>query len=191
MKSIFKPVAAVLLVLSLVLSAGHVQGRELPYDGAENWHEFKSYIIQQQEADEKAGLSYMISGTIAAVGGSIAYYQSEEIFSRTIFAISSNIGLAAIGLGATYYWTSSSSESFFFAIDGSSLSLAEKNEVLQRYLFKEREEKENRRWIRVATHTLIAAANLYSASQESNTEIRSVFYFLGGANALLALSYSF
>ncbi|MBV2168163.1 MAG: hypothetical protein KUL82_05590, partial [Bdellovibrio sp.] len=106
-------------------------------------------------------------------------------------AITSNVGLIAIGWGATQYWTSNELDTFFYAIEGSSLSVAEKNEVLQRYLFKERKENERRRWIRVATHALIAVANLYSASQEQNSEVRSVFYFLGGANTLLAISYSF
>lgn len=167
------------------------QERELEYEGAANWNDFRKYVLNQQEQDQQKGMGYIISGTVAAVGGAIGFYQSEEVFSRTVFAITSNIGLAAIGVGASYYWTGSSVDSFFYAIDGSSLSLAEKNEVLQRYLDKEREEKENRRWIRVATYSLIAAANLYSASQEKSADIQSVFYFLSGANALLALSYSF
>lgn len=165
--------------------------REVSYDGTAQWNEFRHFVLEQQKEDERVGLGYMISGAVAAVGGSIGYHQSEEVFSRTVFAITSNVGLAAIGLGATYYWTGNEVDSFFYAIDGSSLSLAEKNEVLQRYLSKERQEKENRRWIRVATHALIAVANLYSASQEESSEVRSVFYFLGGANALLAISYSF
>lgn len=167
------------------------QERELEYEGEANWKDFRQYVLTQQELDQQKGLGYIISGTVAAIGGSVGFYQSEEIFSRTVFAITSNIGLAAIGVGASYYWTGSSVDSFFYAIDGSSLSLAEKNEVLQRYLEKEREEKENRRWIRVATYSLIAAANLYSATQESSADVQSVFYFLAGANALLAVSYSF
>lgn len=179
-----------ILALTFSLQA-FAQERELEYDGAANWNDFRKYVLTQQELDQQKGLGYIISGTVAAVGGAIGFYQSEEVFSRTVFAITSNIGLAAIGVGASYYWTGSSVDSFFYAIDGSSLSLAEKNEVLQRYLDKEREEKENRRWIRVATYSLIAAANLYSASQEKSADIQSVFYFLAGANALLAVSYSF
>jgi len=165
--------------------------RELSYDGEAHWNEFREYVLQQQKEEERKGLAYMISGTVAAIGGTIGYHQSEEIFSRTIFAITSNVGLAAIGLGATYYWTGNETDSFFYAVDGSSLTLHQKNELLARYLSREREERENRRWIRVATHALIAAVNLYSASQENSSEMRSLFYFLGGANAIMAVSYSF
>ncbi|AHZ85237.1 hypothetical protein Bb109J_c2550 [Bdellovibrio bacteriovorus] len=165
--------------------------RDVDYSGPSNWNEFRAFVHNQQKEDEQAGLAYMISGAVAAIGGTVGYQQSEEIFSRTIFAITSNVGLAAIGLGATYYYTGNEMDSFFYAIDGSSLSLAEKNEVLQRFLLKEREEKEKRKWIRVATHALLAAANIYSATQEENSDVRSVFYFLGGANTLLAVTYSF
>lgn len=180
-----------LVIVTFLSFQALAQERELDYDGAANWNDFRKYISTQRELDEQKGLGYILSGGVAAVGGAIGFYQSEEVFSRTVFAITSNIGLAAIGVGASYYWTGSSVDSFFYAIDGSSLSLAEKNEVLQRYLDKERQEKENRRWIRVATYSLIALANLYSASQEESADIQSVFYFLSGANALLAVSYSF
>ncbi|WII72296.1 hypothetical protein QJS83_00250 [Bdellovibrio sp. 22V] len=181
----------IFLFILWVVSPSWALEREVSYDGSPNWNEFRHFVLEQQYEDEKMGLAYMISGAVAAVGGTIGYYQSEELFSRTIFAITSNVGLAAMGLGASYYWTGNEVDSFFYAIDGSSLSLAEKNEVLQRYLFKDREEKRKRRWIRVATYALIAAANFYSASREESADLRSVFYFLGGANTVLAISYSF
>nr|BFD60297.1 hypothetical protein CKG001_24040 [Bdellovibrio sp. CKG001] len=165
--------------------------RETAYTGAVQWTEFRQYVLHQQQEDERTGVAYMISGAVAAIGGTIAYQQSEEVFSRTIFAITSNLGLAAIGLGATYYWTGNELDSFYYAIEGSSLSLAERNEVLQRFLYKQQEEKRKAKWIRVATHALLAAANIYGATQEENKEISSVFYFLGGANAVLALTYTF
>lgn len=181
------------LILSVVLFGmqSFAQERELNYQGTANWNEFRKYVLHQREEDEKKGLGYIVSGTVAAVGGTIGFYQANEVFSRTVFAITSNIGLAAIGLGASYYWTGSNVDSFFYAIDGSTLSLAQRNEVLQRYLEKEQESRETRRWIRVATYSLIALANFYSASQEKSADVQSVFYFLGGANALLAISYSF
>ncbi|UXR66151.1 hypothetical protein EZJ49_07795 [Bdellovibrio bacteriovorus] len=180
----------VMIALLFSSSAGAFK-REAAFAGAANWTEFRQYVLHQQQEDERTGIAYMISGAIAAAGGTIAYQQSEEIFSRTIFAITSNLGLAAIGLGATYYWTGNELDSFYYAIEGSSLSLAERNEVLQRFLYKQQEEKRKAKWIRVATHALLAAANIYGATQEENKEISSVFYFLGGANALLAVTYTF
>lgn len=164
---------------------------DLTYHGEAQWNEFRQFALKQQDENEKLGQAFIISGVLATIGGSVGYYQSEELLSRTIFAITSNLGIAAIGLGASYLWTGSPVDSFFYAIDGSSLSLQEKNEVLRRYLYKEHKENEHRRWIKVATHALIAALNIYTATQETSSEVRSVFYFLGGVNILLAVSYSF
>lgn len=182
-----------LIVVAFLISspAWAALQREKVYSGSANWTEFRQHVLHQQREDERAGIAYMISGAVAAIGGTIAYQQSEEVFSRTIFAITSNLGLAAIGLGATYYWTGNELDSFYYAIEGSSLSLAERNEVLERFLYKQQEEKRRAKWIRVATHALLAAANIYGATQEENKEISSVFYFLGGANAMLALTYTF
>lgn len=165
--------------------------QDITYQGQTQWNEFREFVLRQEEENKILGQAYIISGLLAAIGGSVGYYEAEEVFSRTVFAITSNLGIAAIGLGASYLWTGSQADSFFYAIDKSSLSPQQKNEVLRRYLDREQKEKEHRRWIKVATHSLIAALNIYTASQESSDEVRSVFYFLGGANALLAISYSF
>lgn len=177
-----------LLFISFSAQASHWdEERRTP----ENWNEFQSFIEKEEIENSRRGLAFMISGTLATLGGSVGYHESEEVLSRTIFALTSNIGLVAIGLGASYYFTGSEVDSFYYAINGSSLSLKQKNEVLQRYMQHQREEKDRRRWIRVATHSLIAVANFYSAAKEDNEQIRSVFYFLGGANTLMAISYSF
>lgn len=164
---------------------------ETIYSGSPQWSEFRAYMEAEKNEKEKRGLAFMISGAIAGVGGAVAAERSTEIFSRTVFTVASNVGFAAIGWGALAYWTGSERDSFYAAIDNSSLSLAQKNEVLQKYLTREKQEQESRRWIRVATHALLAAVNVYGASREDNSEIRSLYYFLGGANAVLAVSYSF
>lgn len=179
------------LVFLLQSFVAQASSQEKMYEGPVQWDSFREYMLQEQEAEEMKGLGFMISGTIAGVGGIIAAEQATEIFSRTVFSIASNVGFAAIGVGALSYWTYSERDSFFYAIDGSSLSPHQRNEVLQRYLTKERKERGNRRWIRVATHALIAAVNIYSASRESQSDIRSLYYFLGAANTVLAVSYSF
>lgn len=177
------------LILTSCLS--EAKERQSYYDGGAQWKEFKEFVIDQRVEDEKLGLSYMISGAVATVGGVYGYYAAEEVFSRSMFAITSTIGIAAIGLGASYYWTGNEYDSFYYALEGSGLSVTERNKILQRYLEKEKAERENRKWIRVATHALIAAVNFYGASQESNNDAKAIFLFLGGANAVLAVSYGF
>lgn len=186
MKSVF----AVLFILIIGAQSSAFE-RGSSYKGKAEWNEFQTYITQQEEENRRVGLSYLISGGVAAIGGAIGYQQSDDILSRSVFVITSNMGLAAFGWGATYYFTSSEMSSFYHSLEGSSLTAAQKNEVLQRYLKREKEEQEKRRWIRVATHVLLAGLNFYSASQESDRNIQSMFYVLGGANTILAISHSF
>jgi hypothetical protein len=179
------------LIFAQLSFAGIDRDEETEYNGPMQWKEFRKFVLEEHERDQERGLSYMISGGIAALGGTLAYQNAEEPFGRAMYAITANVGVAAIGLGATYYWTGNENDSFFHAIEGSSLSPQQKNEVLNRFLTRQRHEREHRRWIQVATHALIAVMNLYSAQQEKNADIQSVFYFLGGANAILAISYAF
>ncbi|MBO9666513.1 MAG: hypothetical protein J7501_06825 [Bdellovibrio sp.] len=164
---------------------------DLEYKGLPNWSEFRGFVLEQQREDERLGLSYMISGGLAAVGGVVGYNLAEDPFSRSVYAITSTVGIAAIGLGASYYWTGNEYDSFYYALEHANISIQEKNAILKRYLEKERQWRENRRWIRVATHALIAVANFYSAAQEENSDVKSVFYFLGAANTVMAISYTF
>jgi len=180
-----------LIFFCTLLIAATAHSKEGYYDGAAEWKDFKTFVQQQQQEDETLGLSYMISGGVATIGGVYGYYAAEDIFSRGMFAITSTLGIAAIGLGASYYWTGNEYDSFYYALEGSKLTLAERNQVLERYLEKEKHERENRRWIRVATHALIAAVNFYSASRETNGDARAIFMFLGGTNAILAVTYAF
>lgn len=191
MKLIGLVLCVVLAMPQASFAGSHTKEKSASYEGQAQWSDFKQFVLERQEEDEKLGLSYMISGAIATVGGAYGYYAADEVFSRTMFAITSTIGIAAIGVGASYYWTGNEYDSFFYALDKSTISMVEKNRILQRYLEKERQKQEQRKWIRVATHALIAAVNIYSAARETDHDAKAVFAFLGGANAVLAVAYSF
>lgn len=181
-----------LAALIMMTSQAHAfMSDENHYQGLPEWSQFKQFIREQEEEDERLGLSYMISGGIAAVGGVIGYDLSDDPLSRSVYALTSTVGIAAIGLGASHYWTGNEYDSFFYALEHSNISVQEKNRILQKYLEKEHDKREARRWIRVVTHSLIAVANFYSASRETNGDVKPVFIFLGTVNTVLAISYSF
>lgn len=180
-----------LAALMTSLPAHAFMNDEGQYQGLPEWSQFGQFVKEQKEQDERLGLSYMISGGIAAVGGVAGYDLSSDPLSRSVYAITSTVGIAAIGLGASYYWTGNEYDSFFYALEHSNISIQEKNRILQRYLEKEQEKREARRWIRVVTHSLIAVANFYSASRETNGDVKPVFIFLGTVNTVLAVSYAF
>ncbi|WP_142699467.1 hypothetical protein [Bdellovibrio sp. ZAP7] len=180
-----------ILTTCFAMQANAYMSDDNHYQGLPEWSEFRQFIKEQQEEDERLGLSYMISGGIAAVGGVIGYDLSNDPLSRSVYALTSTVGIAAIGLGASHYWTGNEYDSFFYALENSNISVQEKNRILQKYLEKEHDKREARRWIRVVTHSLIAVANFYSASRETNGDVKPIFVFLGTVNTVLAISYSF
>jgi hypothetical protein len=161
------------------------------YEGPIQWGAFRKYMDDRREDDQIKGLSYIISGTLATVGGVIGYHNSEDSFSRGVYVVAQSVGVAAIGYGANTYWNGNEYNSFYYALEGAHLSSAQKGELLQRFLEKEKEECRKSRWIKIATHSLIAVVNLYSASHEEDKNVRSVLGFLAGANAIIAFSYAF
>jgi len=182
-----------LVIFILMLSAVSVQAQDniAEYEGPVQWNSFQKYMKERQEEDRIRGMSYMISGTIATIGGIAGYFNSEDSFSRGVYAIAQSVGVAAIGYGATSYWNGNEYNSFFYAVEGAHLSPGQKAELLQRFLEKEKEERSRSRWIKVATHSLIAVANLYSASHEEDRNVKGVLNFLAGTNAIIAFSYAF
>lgn len=164
---------------------------EIGYLGPVDWDSFHSYMSKRQREDHVLGTSYMISGVIATVGGVVGYYSSSDPLSRGVYAVAQSVGVAAIGYGANVYWIGNEYNSFYHAIEGSSLTREQKAEVLIRYLAQDREYRKKANWIQVATHSLIAVVNFYSAYREEDRTVRNLLYFLGGTNAAIAFSYAF
>jgi len=161
------------------------------YEGPTRWDSFQKYMEERQKEDRLRGASYMISGALLTVGGVAGYYGSDDAFSRAIYAITQSVGVAAIGYGATNYWIGNEYNSFYAAVEGSHLSPEQKAELLYRFLDHEKAEREKTKWIKIATHSLIALANLYSAAHEQDGSVKSVLEFLAGTNAVIAISYAF
>lgn len=181
----------IVMVCSAFASSGWAEGVDEEYSGPVHWNSFQRYMRERHEEDRIKGLSYLISGVTATIGGLVGYYESEDSFSRGLYVIAQSVGVAAIGYGATTYWNGNEYNSFYYAVEGARLSPGQKEEVLRRFLEREQEERRKSRWIKVATHSLIAVANLYSASREEDKNVRGVLNFLAGTNAVVAFAYAF
>jgi hypothetical protein len=177
--------------LTIAASTAHATSTEDSYVGIPEWKPFQKYMEVRQEDDRVLGASYLISGTVATLGGMLGYYASEDPFSRGVYAVAQSVGVAAIGYGASEYWIGNEYNSFYHAVDGSSLTMAQKGELLQRFLERDQEVRQRTRWIKVITHSLVAAVNLYNSTHESDKNVRGVLQFLGGTNAIIATSYAF
>lgn len=181
----------IFLLIHLGAGAAKAMSYDVDYQGPLHWDSFHAYMQERQKEDRITGMSYMISGVVATVGGLAGYYNSEDSFSRGVYAIAQSVGVAAIGYGANRYWNGNEYSSFYYALEGSPLTAEQKAVVLKRFLEKEKDEREKSRWIKIATHSLIAVVNFYSASHEEDRNVRGVLNFLGGANTVIAFSYAF
>jgi hypothetical protein len=181
---------SLMVALLLLISAG-ASASDIIYEGPADWSSFDKFMNSKAREDEISGISYMISGVIASVGGAVGYYSSEDPNSRGLYAVAESVGVAALGYGATVYFVGNEYVSFYRAVDGSRLSPLQKTEILKRFLDNEKKENERRRWIKVATHSLIAAINFYSASRDEDRNIRGVLNFLGAVNLVMAATYAF
>lgn len=187
-----KKLFAIFMTIVLMTPVAHAGEAETDlYDGPARWAEFDKFMKEREKQDRITGLSYLISGGVATIGGVAGYYSSEDAFSRGMYAVSQSVGIAAIGYGASVYWIGNEYNSFYRAVARSSLSPSQKSELLKFFLEQERERKEAARWIRVGTHALLAAVNFYNASKESDRDVKNLFNFLGGVNLVIGLSYTF
>lgn len=187
-----KTLLAVSAILAcLLLRAGDVRAaaEDIRYDGPDTWEHFQKFMDEREEKDRVTGLSYMISGALATVGGVAGYYGTTDTFSRGAFAVSQTLGVAALGYGASVYWNGNTYNSFYRAVRDSALSPQQKSDLLVRYMRNERIERDRNRWIRIGVHTLLAGMNFYSANREENRDVRNLLQFLGAVNVVIALSF--
>ncbi len=181
----------IILCIMLSLVSFSALAEDQFYQGPAEWSSFNKFMEKKEQEDRIAGVSYMISGAVATIGGAVGYYSSQDSFSRGLYAVAQSVGVAAIGYGATFYFVGNEYTSFYRAIDGAHISAVQKSEILKRFLDQERAEHDRRRWIKVATHSLIAAGNFYSASRDEDRNIRGILNFLGIVNVAMAITYSF
>jgi F0F1-type ATP synthase membrane subunit c/vacuolar-type H+-ATPase subunit K len=162
------------------------------YDGPAQWNEFSQFVEQQQHRDRILGQSFVFSGLVATVGGAIGYHSSSDPYSRGIYAIAQSIGVAAIGYGGASYMIGNGYNAFYEALRKTpSLSAHQRAQLIEAYIRRDKEEREQRRNIKAFTHGLISVVNLYGASRESDPNLKTIFQFMGGTNLILSIGYSF
>ncbi len=156
-----------------------------------NWSNFKSYMMERKNSDYINGLSYVISGSVATVGGIIGYETSQDPIAKAVFGLSQSIGIAAIGYGAYQWNIGSEHNSVYAALSRSKLSENQRNEFLENYFAHLKVTKKKTRLIQAVTHGLVAGLNGYYAAKEKNKDLKAAFGFIAGINVLAAISYSF
>lgn len=157
-----------------------------------DWSYFEKANQKALEMDRVNGMSYIISGSIALLGGIAGSSVTSDPLEKGIYALFQTIGVASVGYGA-YKWRVGDEERLLVKSLNSTPELNDFQRLafIKVYFGEQKDLNKEERMIKTVTHTLIALLNFYNASQQQAGGVKNSLYFIGGANLLAALSYTF
>lgn len=201
---IYRPVGkfsrqmAVLALMAIVASASGAAPAFAEADPSASgevnvrWDEFAKGTVERIEKDRTDGVSYVLSGSLALIGGLVGQGLSVDPLEQGVYTIFQTIGIASIGFGV-YQWKLGNDDRMFYeTVSGASgLSAGQRDSLTTSYFGVRSNRDRQKRFIRALTHGLIAAVNIYGATQQKNDSIKNALYFVGGVNLLAVLSFTF
>lgn len=131
---------------------------------------------------------------MALAGGLYGASITDDGAEKLIYTVFQTIGIASVGYGGYTWQIGGEERSLHETLSlATSLSDKEKTQVLRAYYYKKKDREQKERFIKAITHGLIAAVNIYNASQqdEKSKGVRNALYFIGGVNTMAAISYTF
>jgi hypothetical protein len=134
----------------------------------------------------------VISGSLALVGGLLGQGATNDPLEKGVYTLFQSIGVASIGYGINN-WKLGDEDRWFYDIveTAPSVSMQDKIAMVRSYKATKLAREKQQRFVRALTHGLIAALNIYGATQQTNDTVRNALYFLGGVNTLAAISFTF
>jgi hypothetical protein len=159
---------------------------------AREWGEFEMRMHERQELDRIDGLSYLISGSLALVGGLVGQNISTDPLEKGVYTIFQTIGVASIGYGI-YKWRLGDDERWMYETLSTSegLTPTQKASVMKSYYQQKKDRLRREKIMRAITHGLIAGLNFYGATQQKSENVKNALIFLGGVNTLAVISFTF
>lgn len=186
----FKIILMILVFLASSIGYGFEEESKFKF-GSSKWEKFSQDVELQTEQDRKNGLSYIISGSLALVGGIIGDSVAEEPSEKGIYTVFQTIGVASIGYGAYTWQIGGEERSLYRSLELSNLSSEQKSQFLQSYIVQRKARERQDRKLRAITHGLISALNFYNGTQQKQAGLKNSLYFIGGINLLAAISFTF
>ena len=169
---------------------------------AEDLESHSAHEVLQQKAsaleaeNQKNGWAYILSGGLA-LGISIpAYYLSQDLVAKVVYSVGQTVSVGAVGYGSYLVLLDNDYRRFEKVIEQapaqSTKPFSDQKDQLSYLFLKENAQRSrNIRKIRVITHSLTAALNFVNGATTSQRELQTALYFIGGVNALAALSFGF
>lgn len=157
-----------------------------------DWNKRLYGFRQNLDEDKINGISYVVSGSLALLGGVIGSTVSVDPLESITYSLFQTIGIASIGYGA-YKWKIGNEDRIIFQFinNTSNLSVQDKLKLLESYKAEKLKQNKEDRFIRSVTHGLISVVNFYNASLQDNNTAKNTLNFIGIANLLAFVTYSF
>jgi hypothetical protein len=171
---------------------GQVAAPSDPKNYADLWADQETRLRNVKSYERLEGISYIISGGIGLLGGLAGTSVTNDPLEKGIYAVFQSIGIASIGYGA-YKWQIGDDQRLIVEALQSSkdLSAQDKMLFLNHYKAEKRRLEKQERFIKAITHGLIAALNFYNTSIQKQDGVKNALTFIGTANLLACISYSF
>lgn len=164
---------------------------ETNFQEVSDWNNFDRVMKEAEERDKRIGWSYLISGALVGIGGTLGAQNATDTGSKLVYGLSASFGLGAAGYGALRLINGNSYTSFYNSLRLSSLTPAQRDELVRNYIDQERERERIIKITRIVSHVIIGGLNFYSASKEEDKNTKTFFQFLGTVNLAMALTYTF
>ncbi len=163
-----------------------------PKEKSIEWPQLVERMEQKNAGDRVEGISYLISGSLAMAGGLAGQELSNDPLEKGVYTLFQSIGVASIGFGI-YRWKVGNEDRWAYesAALAPGLSNEQRMSMMRSFYRVKREREKQERFMRALTHGLIAALNVYGALQQENESLKNGLIFLGGVNALAAVSFAF
>ncbi len=156
------------------------------------WNDFEKMNLDKIQADKTDGISYIISGSLALLGGIAGTCVTTDPLEKGIYTLFQTIGIASVGYGAYKWQVGDDQRSLYNSLKNTrEIDDSQRIAFLKVYYEDKKITESHEKYIKAMTHGLIAALNIYNASQQNQEGVKNTLYFIGGANLLAALSYSF
>lgn len=177
------------LLLTFIPVLGHAA--DLPQQSSHGAYDLLEKKAQKISSENHAnGWASIISGGCIFIGSIPAYYLSQDVFAKVIYTVGETVGIAAVGYGSYLVLIENEYSQFQRILQAAPrLSNEDRVQLAERFFEVSAERARNVRRIRVITHALAGGLNFLDAFTSSNQDLKITHLFLGGINALAALSF--
>lgn len=186
-----KLIVLIISTLLIVIPALAKKNLETKFHDVTDWQQFDQAMKGAERRDRQIGWSYLLSGALVSIGGTLGAQQSTDTASKLVYGISAGFGLGAAAYGTVRLLNGNDYTVFYNSLRLSSLTPAQRDELVRHYIEQERERERVVRITRIVSHIIIGGFNFYSASKDEDKNTKIFFQFLGSVNFAMALTYSF